>query len=196
MIGILALQGGFDAHRKVLDQLGIPCRLVKLAKHLDGLKGLILPGGESSTMLKLMECYDLFDSLDRFGREGLPILGTCAGAILMCEKVDNVGQKSFGWVPVHVERNAYGSQRESFQIEQECPLWSLSAVPSLFIRAPRITNPGRELRVLSRYGKDVTGVVYQHYTAITYHPELGGETRFHERWYQRSGAHEMKGYQS
>lgn len=184
MIGILALQGGFTAHQRMLDELGIPTRLVKLAKHLDGLDGLILPGGESTTMLKLIEAYDLFEPLINFGNSGKPVLGTCAGAILMCRDVYYKNQKSLGWLPAGIDRNFYGAQQESFQVEIDIPSWQLKNLPVLFIRAPRFRDADPEVGVLSTFGDDITGLTYKNFTAITYHPELSSSTAFHKAWYE------------
>ena len=185
MIGILALQGGFAAHGKILDQLGLPYRLVKLERDLAQLDALILPGGETTTMLKLLELYDLFDPLVRFGASGKPVLGTCAGAILMSRHVDQGGQRSFGWLPISIERNAYGSQRESFREVQDIPAWDLTEVPALYIRAPRFSELPEDVTILSRLNGDVTGISWRHFTAVTYHPELMDDTRFHKAWYSR-----------
>ena len=183
MIGILALQGGFAAHGAVLDTLGIAHRLVKKADDLDVLDGLILPGGESTAMLKLMDAYDLFEPLAAFGETGKPVLGTYAGAILMSSRILGRDQRSFGWIPATIDRNAYGSQRESFSQTLDCPHWGLKDVPALFIRAPRFTAIEPQVEVFSRSQEDITGVVFRQFTAVTYHPELGGDTRFHQAWY-------------
>lgn len=185
MIGVLALQGGFAAHITCLHRLGLAHREVRLPRDLEGLDALILPGGESSTMLKLMDAYDMFEPLKAFGQSGKPILGTCAGAILMCAHVRNIQQDSFGFIPAQIDRNAYGSQRESFSLEVDCSPWNLERVPALFIRAPRFVDLGDDVTVLSTTNGDITGVTYKHYTAVTYHPELGDDTAFHQAWYQQ-----------
>jgi len=186
-IGVLALQGGFQAHQAVLDKLGVAHRSVKLADDLNHIQGLIIPGGESTTMLKLMEDFDLFEPLNAFAGSGRPVLGTCAGAILMCEKVSNRNQRSLGWIPSTVDRNAYGSQQYSFQATVDCPLWDLKEAPALFIRAPRFTGLGEGVQELSRTDGDITGVVYKNFAAVTYHPELGDDTRFHKAWLEKNG---------
>ena len=185
MIGVLAVQGGLAAHISCLDRLGLPHREVRLPRDLEGLRALILPGGESTTMLKLMAAYDMFEPLKAFGNSGKPVLGTCAGAILMCTSVRNIEQDSLGFIPVSIDRNAYGSQRESFSLQVACPAWDLHDVSALFIRAPRFAEPGKDVVVLSTTDGDITGVTYQHFTAVTYHPELCDGTTFHEAWYQR-----------
>ncbi|PIE01913.1 MAG: pyridoxal 5'-phosphate synthase glutaminase subunit PdxT [Acidobacteria bacterium] len=186
VIGILALQGGFQAHRKTLDALGVATVEVRLLSDLHHLNGLILPGGESSTMLKLLEREDLFAEIGQLGKNGLPILGTCAGAILMCGKVIGSGQKSFGFIPAAIERNAYGCQRESFETSFPISAWGLDQVHALFIRAPRFTELHKEVAVLSTLGEDVTGIQYKNYTAVTYHPELTADVSFHRAWLKQN----------
>ncbi len=186
MIGILAVQGGFRAHRNTLDQLRVPNREVRLAKQLDDLHALILPGGESTTMLKLIEAFNLLQPLQDFAASGRPVLGTCAGAILMSGRVRYKNQPSLGWIPVEIDRNVYGSQRESFSDLIDIPAWKLARVPVMFIRAPRFTDPQEGVRVISKWGNDITGVSYKNFTAVTYHPELGGESRFHQTWLDRA----------
>lgn len=185
MIGILAVQGGFNAHRNILDQLRVPNREVRLPEDFANLQALILPGGESTTMLKLIEAYELTRPLHEFADSGGPILGTCAGAILMSGQVRYKNQHSLGWIPAEIDRNVYGSQRESFSDRVDIPSWELVGVPVMFIRAPRFTNLGEGVAVLSNWDGDITGVAFKGITAVTYHPELGGETRFHQTWLDR-----------
>lgn len=182
MIGILGLQGGYAAHAKTLDKLEQPHRLVKKASDLGGLDALILPGGESTTMLKMMTAYALFEPLTAFANSGKPVLGTCAGAILMAESVNGRQQRSLGWLPVSIDRNYYGSQRDSFCDTQDVPDWDLAEVPVFFIRAPHFDRLGDGVRVLSHWQDHVTGVAYKNFTAVTYHPELADDTRFHAAW--------------
>ncbi len=185
MIGILALQGGFQAHGRMLDRLGLAHRLVRLPRDLEGLKGLILPGGESTTMLKLLDAFDLFEPLRDFGQSGKPVLGTCAGAILMCCEVSHPRQKSLSWVPASIERNYYGAQQHSFKAEVQLPAWQLCDVPALFIRAPRFSELDAEVQILSRQDEDLTGITWRQFTAVTYHPELTDDPRFHQAWIDR-----------
>ena len=184
-IGILALQGGFQAHRAKLESLGVDVVEVRLPKHLDPCDGLILPGGESTTMLKLIHAYDLWSPLQTYAAQKRPILGTCAGAILMVEKVNFKGQESFGWIPATINRNAYGSQVVSFRTEVDCPLWQLEKVDAYFIRAPKFDNIGEGVAIISSSDDGVNGLEYKHFSAVTYHPELGEENRFHQAWIQR-----------
>ena len=183
MIGILALQGGVRAHERALDRLGLEHRRVTLPDHLDGCDGLILPGGETTTMLKLMAAYDLFEPLADYGRSGKPVLGTCAGAILMCAQIQAVEQVGFGWVPAVIRRNGYGSQRESFREPVDIPAWGISDLDVLYIRAPRFTEIDPAVTVLSERHGEVTGITYRRFTAVTYHPELIEDERFHRAWH-------------
>jgi len=183
MIGILALQGGIRAHERALDRLGLAHRRVSLPRHLDECDALILPGGETTTMLKLMEAYALFEPLGAYGRSGRPVLGTCAGAILMCDSVHGIAQKSLGWVPMMVQRNGYGSQRDSFREETDIPAWDLRDLDVFYIRAPRFLEVDPSVTIISERAGEVTGVTYRNYTAVSYHPELADGARFHEAWY-------------
>lgn len=184
-IGILALQGGFQAHREKLEALDVETVEVRLPEQLQACAGLILPGGESTTMLKLLHAYELWNPLQQFAAEGHPILGTCAGAILMARKVNYKNQESFGWMPVTIDRNAYGTQAQSFKTRVDCPLWNLNQVEAYFIRAPKFIDMDPEVAEISRLEDGVNGVEYKHFSAVTYHPELGNETRFHRTWLER-----------
>jgi 5'-phosphate synthase pdxT subunit len=182
LIGILALQGGFAAHQRVLNQLKTPSQWVKTIQDLDRCDGLILPGGESSTMLKLLHCFDLFEALRGFGNSGKPVLGTCAGAILMAETVIDPQQDCFGWLPATIQRNAYGSQRESFEAQFAVPPFHITDLRALFIRAPRFVEWQEGVTVLSEHKGIATGLSWNQFTAITYHPELTLDCRFHQGW--------------
>jgi len=185
VIGVLALQGGFKAHIEMLNRLEVEAREIRLASDLEGISALVLPGGESSTMLKLLEREGLFEHIVNLGSKGLPMLGTCAGAILMCNEVVNPQQKSFGFIPASIERNAYGSQRESFETEFPIDSWELQAVRALFIRAPRLLTTDKNVQIISTLNEHITGVSYKNFTAVTYHPELTDDLRFHQTWLNR-----------
>lgn len=184
-VGILALQGGFQAHREKLEALNVAVTEVRLPKDLQACHGLILPGGESTTMLKLVQAYELWEPLCEFAKQKRPILGTCAGAILMSKKVNVKDQQSFGWLPVSIDRNAYGSQVRSFKAHIDCPLWELEQVEAFFIRAPRFVDIEAGVKEISRSEDGINGVEFENFSAVTYHPELGSETRFHEAWLER-----------
>jgi len=182
VIGVLALQGGFSAHCHQLERLGRPYREVRRADELEGLSALILPGGESTTMLKLLKSEGLDQEIKRFCESGRPILATCAGAILLSDRVIHPDQDSLKLLPATIERNAYGCQRESFQTVIDAPAWELHAFPVYFIRAPRFTSIGPGVQTLVRVDDDIAGVTYRNLTAITFHPELADEVAFHQAW--------------
>jgi 5'-phosphate synthase pdxT subunit len=187
MIGVLALQGGFAAHAQHLNALGAATVEVRLPADLAHCRALVLPGGESTTMLRLMKAFDLIEPLRQFCSRR-PVLATCAGAILLAQKVSHPAQESLGLLPVAIERNAYGCQRESFEAVQNIPLWQIQGVPALFIRAPRflsLEEGGERLQVLSSLDQDVTGVRMDNIIAVTYHPELCPDLSFHRAWLER-----------
>ena len=189
-IGLLALQGDFEAHRRVLNALEASTRLVRVPKDLEGLDGLVIPGGESTVMSRLCERYELFEPLKERIQAGLPVLGTCAGLIfLACEirgASANFSQKTLGVLDVGVARNAYGTQRDSFQSEIEVPVLG-AALRGVFIRAPQIERVGAGVEILARH-ENVPVVVRQNQIVATaFHPEIAGETRLHAWWLARFG---------
>ncbi|MCB1053091.1 MAG: pyridoxal 5'-phosphate synthase glutaminase subunit PdxT [Acidobacteria bacterium] len=187
MIGVLAVQGGFQAHLKTIQKLGVAAREVRLAEDLDACSALILPGGESTTMLKLLKAFNLMDPLRQFCLNGdNQVLATCAGAILLAQKVVHPEQESLGVLPVTIERNAYGCQRESFEAPISVPAWQLVDQPVYFIRAPKFLALGPGVEVISSYEGDITGVSYRNLTAVTYHPELAEDPGFHQAWLQHN----------
>jgi 5'-phosphate synthase pdxT subunit len=180
-IGILALQGGFAAHARAVTDVGGDPRLVRTAADLKGLAGLILPGGESSTILKLLERHELAAPLDAFVRSGRPVLATCAGLILAAAHVTRPTQKSFGWLPVSIARNAWGRQVDSFEATDDS-----GALPLIFIRAPRIVEVSGGASVLATYRGEPVAVRAGSVTGLTFHPELGADRRFHADLVARS----------
>ena len=177
-VGVLALQGAFDAHAAMLRQLGARPVLVRTPAQLTGLDALILPGGESTTFLKHLERGGFFEVLQAFVRDH-PAFGTCAGCILLADAVTNPPQRSFGALDITVERNAYGRQNESSILTE---MTSLAGGPleMVFIRAPRIIRTGPEVTVLA-WRDDAPVLVRQgHLMAATYHPELSTDTRVHQ----------------
>jgi 5'-phosphate synthase pdxT subunit len=184
-IGVLAIQGDYEMHLKALARAGARGRKVRLPRDLEGLCGLIIPGGESTTMVKLAKDYGLFEELRRAGGRGLPMFGTCAGAILL-GRGDSYPER-LGLVPVNVRRNAYGRQRESF----ERPVRLDISLPGngdaggreftcVFIRAPKIDPPeDPEVEVLARDGEDPILLRYRNFLLATFHPELTGGGGIH-----------------
>lgn len=183
IIGILALQGAYDAHAKAIASLGGTPKLVRLPSDLEGpggrlIDGLIMPGGESTTMLKFLEQRGFFDLLKDFVQK-TPTFGTCAGVILLAKDVTNPVQKSLGALDVTVERNSYGRQIDSaiLHAQSKFPGGELEMV---FIRAPRIVRTGPAVETLASRDSDPVLVREGHLLAATFHPELGHDTRIHQ----------------
>ena len=174
-IGVLALQGDFDAHRRRLEQLGAEVVLVKKPGQLDEIDGLVIPGGESGTFLKLLG-EEGFEKLKRFVRLK-PTFGTCAGAILLATEVENPQQAGLGAIDIRIRRNAYGRQIDSSIREGKLGDSSLEMV---FIRAPRIERVGPGVEVIATEGKDPVAVRQGTAMAATFHPELSEDTRVHQ----------------
>ncbi|HEY2038023.1 MAG TPA: pyridoxal 5'-phosphate synthase glutaminase subunit PdxT [Edaphobacter sp.] len=182
-IGVLALQGAYDAHANTLRQLGATPKLIRLPAELEGpdgplVDGLIMPGGESTTMLKFLEQRGFFDILKTFVHS-TPTFGTCAGVILLAKDVTHPAQKSLGALDVTVERNAYGRQIDSTILHSESKLPG-DPLEMVFIRAPRITRTGKEVETLASRGDHPVLVREGHLLAATFHPELGHDTRVHQ----------------
>lgn len=174
-IGVLALQGDFDAHRKRLEELGARVVLVKKPQQLDEIDGLVIPGGESSTLLKLLG-QSGFEKLKEFVR-AKPTFGTCAGAILLANDVENPKQASLGALDITIRRNAYGRQVDSSIREGE---FQNRPIEMVFIRAPKIERVGDRVEVIAREGNDPVLVRQNKTLAATFHPELSEDHRIHE----------------
>ena len=183
-VGVLALQGDFEAHGKAVERAGAEAVYVRTAADLDGLDGLIIPGGESTTMLKLLHMENLVEPLAEFGRRK-PIFGTCAGAILLASRVSNPAQESLGLVDLAIERNAYGRQVDSRVVNLDAdPSFADRTGPgsleAVFIRAPIIREVGPKARVLAEYAGDPVLIEEGRHLIATFHPELTGDSRVHE----------------
>src|SRR6266567_4044301 len=174
-IGVLALQGDFDAHRRRLEELGAEVVLVKKPEQLDAIDGLVIPGGESGTFLKLLGSEG-FEKLKQFVRLK-PTFGTCAGAILLAAQVENPKQTGLGAIDIGIRRNAYGRQIDSSIREG---LFCGSPIEMVFIRAPKIERMGPEVEVLATEGKDPVVVRQGKTMAATFHPELTDDMRVHK----------------
>jgi 5'-phosphate synthase pdxT subunit len=177
-IGVLALQGDYAAHAEALVEAGAISVEVRKREQLDGLDGLIIPGGESTTMLKFLERRGLFDDLKNFC-SARPVFGTCAGAILLAREVRNPEQKSLGLLDAVVERNAYGRQIDSSIVFADSKLPG-EKLEMVFIRAPRIIETGPEVEVLANRDSLPTLVRQGHLMAATFHPELTRDRRVHQ----------------
>ena len=179
-IGVLALQGDFDAHRRRLEQLGATVVLVKKPEQLDSIDGLVIPGGESGTFLKLLGEAG-FEKLRQFVLHK-PTFGTCAGAILLASEVENPKQAGLGALDIRIRRNAYGRQIDSSIREGKLLTGIKSAEPleMVFIRAPKISHVGEGVEVLATEGNDPVAVRQGRAMAATFHPELSDDTRVHQ----------------
>lgn len=184
LIGVLALQGDVREHERVLDELGVAHRQVRLARDLDGIDGLIIPGGESSVIDKLSRIFDSRDAVVEAIRGGIPVLGTCAGLILLADRLEGAidGQLTFGGLPITVERNAFGGQVESFETTLDMSVIGVNPVSAAFIRAPIIRDAGEAEVIAQLPNGDVVGVRHANRVGISFHPEVIGETRVHRWW--------------
>ncbi len=172
-IGVLAVQGGFDSHARALTAAGYTPVLVREARDLDGLAGLVLPGGESTTQWKLIARHGLGPAVAAFVRSGKPVLATCAGLILLARAVRNPEQPSFGLLDVDVARNAWGRQLDSFEAAPDG-----GGDPMVFIRAPRIEAVGEGVEVLATYRGEPVLVRQGSVTGAAFHPELGAPAAY------------------
>ncbi|MEX1158406.1 MAG: pyridoxal 5'-phosphate synthase glutaminase subunit PdxT [Thermomicrobiales bacterium] len=181
-IGVLALQGAFIEHQQALARLGVSTRQVRLPEHLDGLDGLIIPGGESTVIGKLMVKYDLDSAIRRFAHNGGAIWGTCAGMILLAVEVGRE-QPLLGLLDIDVERNAYGSQLHSFEEDVALPNLGIPDLRAVFIRAPIVSRvgPGVTIEATDSQG-NVIAVSAGNILATAFHPELTPDTRLHEHF--------------
>jgi 5'-phosphate synthase pdxT subunit len=179
-IGILALQGAFAEHSRVIEWLGAEAVAVRLPGQLHGLDGLIIPGGESTTMSRLMAEYQLLQPLKDLAGGGLPILGTCAGMILMAKSVPDITLQTLGLMDITVRRNAFGSQVDSFEADLEMPVLGQPPFHAVFIRAPIIEAAGSVVEVLAKlpFGAAVAARQGSH-LAVAFHPELTSDFRLH-----------------
>jgi len=185
-VGVLALQGAFREHREVLDGLGAEAIEVRVVEDLAGCDSLVLPGGESTVIGKLLVSSGLLEPVGDRIRDGIPTLATCAGLILLARevldrRVDDVG---LDVLDVQVQRNAYGSQRQSFEIPISIESLGASPFPGVFIRAPAILDVGVGVEVLARYENRPVLVRSAGLWAATFHPELSGDLRLHQRFLQ------------
>lgn len=183
-IGVLALQGDVREHELILDELGVAHRQIRTPEDLVGIDGLIIPGGESSVIDKLSRIFEIRDPLVSAISGGLPVLGTCAGLILLSTSLIGAieGQETFGGLDVAVERNAFGGQLESFETSIEMPDIGGPPVKAAFIRAPLIRDVRNCDVIATLKNGDIVGVRSENCVGIAFHPELVGESRVHAWW--------------
>jgi len=179
-IGVLALQGDFALHRQALERIGVEAAEVRKPAELEAVDGLIIPGGESTTLLKLMEAWGFVPALEKFHAQGRPIFGTCAGLIVLAREVLNPRQFSLGLIDLTVERNAYGRQRESFETEDEAALGAEPvAIKMAFIRAPRIRRVGPTVTPLAEHRGECVMAREGSVLVAAFHPELTDDPTVH-----------------
>ena len=172
-IGVLALQGAFREHAAALRRLGADVREVRQLKDMEGLEGMVIPGGESTTIGKLLVEWDMLEPLRRRILDGMPVYGSCAGLILLCKEIEGSGQPRLGVLDATVRRNAFGRQVDSFETDLQ----------AVFIRAPLISRVGEDVQVLARLdadrGERIVAVRQGHVLATSFHPELTPDLRLH-----------------
>jgi 5'-phosphate synthase pdxT subunit len=179
-IGVLALHGAVIEHIQTLRAIGVEPVAVRLPEDLEGLSGLILPGGESTTMRKLVARWNLREPIMSLARSGAPILGTCAGMIVVAKEITGGEEPVFPLIDVTVARNAFGRQLDSFETDLPMPILGDRPVHAIFIRAPIIERVGPGVEVLARLpDQRIVAVRQRNVIAISFHPELAGETRVH-----------------
>ncbi|WP_369711090.1 pyridoxal 5'-phosphate synthase glutaminase subunit PdxT [Leptotrichia sp. HSP-334] len=183
-IGVLALQGAFAEHRKMLKKLGIQSFEIRKKSDLSNavdnndIDGLIIPGGESTVIGKLLYDLDLFDDIKKLILEGLPVFGTCAGLILLAREIENDSRTYLGAMDIKVRRNAYGRQLGSFFTESEFK--GIGVIPMTFIRAPYISSVGKNVEVLSEVDGNVVAARENNILVTSYHPELNDDLKVHK----------------
>jgi 5'-phosphate synthase pdxT subunit len=193
-IGVLALQGDFARHRAALARCGVESLEVRKPEQLALVDGLIIPGGESTTLLKLMASGDFVPALEKFHADGRPVFGTCAGLIVLARAVENPPQFSLGFIDAVVERNSYGRQRESFEAAGTAELDGRSTpIEMVFIRAPRIRQVGAGVDTLARQGGDPVLARQGSVLVATFHPELTEDPGVHRYFCEMVRRHRENG---
>ena len=180
-IAVSALQGAFIEHEKILEKLGVSCIELRQKEDLNNhYDGIILPGGESTVQGKLLRELDMFDTIKAQIKQGLPVLATCAGMILLAENIDNDSTSHFQTIPMTVKRNAYGRQLGSFYTEEDFK--GIGKIPMTFIRAPYVESVADDVEVLATVDNHIVAVQYNNQIALSFHPELDPDTRIHEHF--------------
>lgn len=178
-IGVLAVQGAFVEHEKVLSELGAECVELRKAEDLqEHFDGLVLPGGESTVQGKLLRDSNMFDDLQQRIENGLPVLATCAGMILLAEKLEGDTVSHFATMPISVKRNAYGRQLGSFH--READFKGIGEIPMTFIRAPYVVDAGKGTEILAKVDGHIVAARYKNQLALAFHPELDTDRHIHK----------------
>lgn len=178
-IGVLDLQGAVREHLAVLQSLSVPTRCIRLPEELEEVDGLILPGGESTTIGKLMAWRGIDNAIRQRNAQGMPIFGTCAGLILLAKRIEGFDQDHLGLLDVTVRRNAFGRQVESFEAEIPCTAMGETPVHGVFIRAPEVTECGSGVEVLGNFRNRIVAVRQETILGTSFHPELTSDSRIH-----------------
>lgn len=178
-IGVLALQGAFREHRLILEQLGCEVTEIRKSSDLDGIHGLIIPGGESTAIGKLLQFGDLGEKIKEMAINNLPVFGTCAGMILLCKRIENSTQYNLGLMDMTAKRNAFGRQIASFEADLNVPTLGSQPVRAVFIRAPFIQDIAPNVGILAEYDGKIVFVRQGNMLASAFHPELTGDLRVH-----------------
>ena len=181
-IGVLAMQGAFIEHIKILQSLGVEAVDIRKKEQLKDIDGLIIPGGESTTIGKMINRYELLEPLKELGKSGFPIFGTCAGMIMLSKHIEDgmPGQPLLDLLDVVTVRNAYGRQVDSFEADLEAPFLGEEPFHAIFIRAPFISKVNNSVKILASFDDKIVAVEEGNLLATAFHPELTGDTRFHE----------------
>jgi 5'-phosphate synthase pdxT subunit len=180
IIGVLALQGDFIEHIVSLEKLGARAIPVRKPDELKELDGLIIPGGESTTIMKLLHSYGFLKQLKKMISNGLPVMGTCAGMILMAKNVSDSSVETLSLIDMEVKRNAFGRQVDSFEVKLDIPALGAEPFPAVFIRAPLVEKTGSQVEVLGKLnGNSAVAVRQGKLMALAFHPELGNDYRLH-----------------
>ena len=178
-VGVLALQGAFREHVAAVTRLGATAHEVRQLKDIDGIDALIIPGGESTTMGKLLNEWNMLEPLRQRILDGMPVYGSCAGLILLCREIEDSDQPRLGVLDATVRRNAFGRQVDSFETDLSIPEIGADPIPAVFIRAPVITGVGAGVTVLAEVKGQAVAVRQNNILATSFHPELTPDTRMH-----------------
>lgn len=178
-VGVLALQGAFREHVAAVASLGATAREVRQLKDIEGIDALIIPGGESTTIGKLLNEWNMLEPLRQRILDGMPVYGSCAGLILLCRDIENSDQPRLGVLDATVRRNAFGRQVDSFETNLSIPEIGAPPLPAVFIRAPVITGVGAGVKVLAKVDGQAVAVRQNNILATSFHPELTPDTRMH-----------------
>ncbi|GEO27500.1 pyridoxal 5'-phosphate synthase subunit PdxT [Alicyclobacillus acidoterrestris] len=178
-VGVIAVQGAFREHIRVLRELGADAVEVRRANELDGAEAVVIPGGESTAIGKLMREYDLLQPVRDLASAGKPIFGTCAGMIVLANRIVGEETNHLGLMDVEVNRNSFGRQKDSFEADLDVPVLGPEPYPAVFIRAPHIQSVGERVEVLATYEGRIVAVQQDNLLATSFHPELTGDLRLH-----------------